>query len=196
LTPTAGPTEAVLACFVDEATKAGVSVHGPCSNDEALTIVQSIVRDSGGSGVLSWTPEQLGIPDAWLALARLGVKSRCPALPIDKQDRLAVLAEIDTLDVGLTSVVAALADTGTLVMASGEGRPRLAWLLPGHHVALVRRNDVFPDMASFFADRSRVSPDQVAHLAFITGPSRTADIELTLTRGVHGPKAVHVILLD
>jgi L-lactate dehydrogenase complex protein LldG len=50
-------------------------------------------------------------------------------------------------------------------------------------------------MASFFADTSLVLPGDAAHLAFVTGPSRTADIELTLTRGVHGPKSVHIVLV-
>ena len=80
-------------------------------------------------------------------------------------------------------------------MGSGPDRPRLAWLLPARHVALVQVDDVLPDMATFFADPARATLERIAHLAFVTGPSRTADIELTLTRGVHGPKAVDIVLV-
>ena len=195
MTSAAAP-QSVVELFVQEAAAAGASVHGPAANAEAIALVASIVGQSGGSGVLSWTPDALGIGNAWELLETAGITVTCSEVPAGRQERLETLAAMDDLQVGLTSVVGALADTGTLVLASGPGRPRLAWLLPAHHVALVPTSTVRPDMASFFADPTRVSPDTVAHLAFVTGPSRSADIELTLTRGVHGPKTVHIILLQ
>ncbi len=96
-------------------------------------------------------------------------------------------------DVGVTGCDAAIAETGTLVLLSGPGRSRSVSLLPPVHLAVVRRGDVMLGMEEFF----RVHGDSRAATAsctFITGPSRTADIELTLTLGVHGPAQVVVVV--
>lgn len=102
--------------------------------------------------------------------------------------------------IGVTAVDYALADTATLVLRSGPGRARSVSLLPPVHIALLKRgqiiqglDDLFPLLADNYA-KSDESPDSA--LTFITGPSRTADIELTLVVGVHGPQELHVVLLD
>jgi L-lactate dehydrogenase complex protein LldG len=182
--------------FAYEAGLAGATVHGPVAPAEAIALVKSIVEASGGRRVMAWAADELGIADAWTSLQQMGCEIVPSDLPESRAGRLETLARLDDVVVGVTSALGALADTGTLVMASGSGRPRLAWLLPPHHVALVNINVVVADMAAFFADPLRVAPNQVAHLAFVTGPSRTGDIELTLTRGVHGPKVVHVVLVQ
>ncbi|HKP95822.1 MAG TPA: lactate utilization protein [Fibrobacteria bacterium] len=93
-------------------------------------------------------------------------------------------------EVGLTGCENALAETGTLAMTSGPGRPRTASLMPMTHVAVIRREDILLGMGEFFrkfreaADRGGMG---LPYVVFITGPSRTADIELSLTLGVHGP---------
>ncbi len=79
------------------------------------------------------------------------------------------------------------------MLLSGEGKPRAASLLPPVHLAVVCRNDLRFSMAEFFSERA----DAMAAArccTFITGPSRTADIELTLTVGVHGPGEVIVVV--
>jgi L-lactate dehydrogenase complex protein LldG len=181
--------------FTQEAVAAGAVLHGPLGPDDALTAVAAIVHESGMPRVLAWQASALGIPSAWQRLVELGVNPECRDMPAEATARAAALAALDAVAVGLTSAVGALADTGTLVMASGPERPRLAWLLPPVHVALVHTRDIRSDMAAFFADASLIHPGDAAHLAFVTGPSRTADIELTLTRGVHGPKSVHIVLV-
>ena len=95
--------------------------------------------------------------------------------------------------VGITGVDAAIAETGTLALLSGEGKPRAASLLPPTHVAVVRRSDICASMGDFFA-RSAEAIAGAACCTLITGPSRTADIELTLTVGVHGPGVVIVVI--
>ncbi|MFP5262079.1 MAG: lactate utilization protein C [Blastocatellia bacterium] len=101
--------------------------------------------------------------------------------------------------VGVTAVDYAVADTGTLVLLSGPGRARAASLLPPIHVALVRPEQVIPGLESLFASLTAEGDFSSQHVSsavtFITGPSRTADIELTLVVGVHGPQQLHVILL-
>jgi L-lactate dehydrogenase complex protein LldG len=102
-------------------------------------------------------------------------------------------------DIGITAADYALADTGTLVLRSGAGRARAVSLLPPVHIALLKTDqivsgldDLFPLLAGDGV--SGGGPDSA--LTFITGPSRTADIELTMVIGVHGPQELHVILLD
>src|SRR5690606_14437701 len=102
------------------------------------------------------------------------------------------LARLDTVSVGITGAVAVLADTGSIVVTSGAGRPRLASLLPPTHVALVTRAQIVASLGAWLAAEPTV-PTSVANCVVITGPSRTADIEMTLTRGVHGPRAVHIV---
>ena len=98
-----------------------------------------------------------------------------------------------TADVGISSAEAALAETGTIAISSGAGQSRLATLLPPVHVALVPTDRLVADIFSWVADRPSPFP---ANLTFVSGPSKTADIEQTLAVGVHGPKRFIVILFS
>ncbi|MCI0553901.1 MAG: LUD domain-containing protein [Anaerolineae bacterium] len=93
--------------------------------------------------------------------------------------------------VGVTKSICGLADTGSILEKDGEGEPLHASLLPEIHIALLRESEILPSL------------DQAIHLmhesksaVFITGPSRTGDIEMSQTIGVHGPGEVHVFLVD
>lgn len=102
-------------------------------------------------------------------------------------------------DVGITGADYAVAETGTLLLISGEGRSRLVSLLPRIHVALIRPENLVPamrDMRAILAcEHAGGRAADASCLNFITGPSRSADIEFVLARGVHGPGEVHVILI-
>jgi L-lactate dehydrogenase complex protein LldF len=94
---------------------------------------------------------------------------------------------------GVTKAVCGLADTGSILKMDGEGSPLHASLLPEIHIAVLRTSEIFPSLP----DAMRLP--QVAKsnaTVVITGPSRTADIEMTLTIGVHGPKEIHVFVDD
>ena len=104
-------------------------------------------------------------------------------------------------DMGITGANVAIADTGTLVIVSNEGNGRLVSTLPPVHVALLGVEKIMPTIDDAVAvlkvlSKSGTGQDLTSYVSFITGPSRTADIELSLTIGVHGPKEVHIILLD
>lgn len=105
--------------------------------------------------------------------------------------------ELLEAEVGLSSVQHAIAETGTLVLESEAERHRLVSLLPQLHVAILRAERIQPHLGAALA---AIGPDgglpKARTLTFITGPSRTADIELTLVVGVHGPRALHVLLID
>ena len=100
-------------------------------------------------------------------------------------------------DVGITSAQAAIAETGTLVLVAESERHRLVSLLPPVHIAIVYARDVALTIGDVLGQLRRDDPKEMSRaITFITGPSRTADIELTLTVGVHGPKELYVIVID
>jgi L-lactate dehydrogenase complex protein LldG len=101
-------------------------------------------------------------------------------------------SEIFGFDVGITTVQAAIAETGTLVLDSARERHRFVSLVPPVHIAIVDASNIYATLGETLTilQNGGVSPA----VTFITGPSRTADIELTLTIGVHGPQELYVIV--
>jgi L-lactate dehydrogenase complex protein LldG len=102
-------------------------------------------------------------------------------------------SDIFGFDVGITSAQAAIAETGTLVLDSAHERHRLVSLVPPVHIAIVDASTIYATLGETLAmlqNGKELSPA----VTFITGPSRTADIELTLTIGVHGPQELYVII--
>ncbi len=95
-------------------------------------------------------------------------------------------------DAGVTTAQWGIAETGTLVLESARERSRLLSLVPPIHVALLSTRCICESLGDALA---RVSVASHA-ITFITGPSRTSDIELTLVVGVHGPQTVHVLLME
>jgi L-lactate dehydrogenase complex protein LldG len=96
-------------------------------------------------------------------------------------------------DVGITFAQAGIAETGTLVLDSSVERNRLVSLVPPVHIAVLNATQIYETLGETLAalqNGNEVSPA----ITFITGPSRTADIELTLTVGVHGPQELYVIV--
>lgn len=97
--------------------------------------------------------------------------------------------------VGITGVFCAIAETGTLMMCSGSDTPPATSLLPETHIAVVPRSRIVPGMEDAWALLRRERGALPRAVNFISGPSRTADIEQTVTLGAHGPYRVHVLLL-
>jgi L-lactate dehydrogenase complex protein LldG len=99
-------------------------------------------------------------------------------------------------DLGITEMDLAIAETGTLVQDSTDPGQRLAATLPAVHVALVRTDRLVPLFGDAIAWLNEKRTRLPGYVSFISGPSRTADIERVLTIGVHGPKQLHVIFVD
>ena len=102
-------------------------------------------------------------------------------------------SELFDFEVGITKAQAAIAETGTIMLDSSCERNRLVSLVPPVHIAIVAASRIYATLADVLAmlqSGGEVSPA----ITFITGPSRTADIELTLTIGVHGPQELYVII--
>jgi L-lactate utilization protein LutC len=93
--------------------------------------------------------------------------------------------------VGVTNAICGLADTGSILIVDGAGDPLKASLLPEIHIAVLNSSNILPSLPDAMPLVKNTSA-----AVFITGPSRTADIEMTLTIGVHGPKEIHVFVVD
>ena len=102
-------------------------------------------------------------------------------------------------DLGITGVDYAVAETGSAVLLPRRHLSRLTSLLPPVHLAIVRAGDVLDRLEDLFSLRRLAyyqgAGDMGSYLNFITGPSRTADIEQTLVIGAHGPKEAHMLIL-
>jgi L-lactate dehydrogenase complex protein LldG len=109
-------------------------------------------------------------------------------------DAAALRALCATADVGITSADYALADTGTLVMLASPAEARLISLLPPVHIAVVPKDRVLSGLDELLTILPRPA-EQTSSMVLITGPSRTADIEQILVRGVHGPGEIHVVVV-
>ena len=134
-------------------------------------------------------------------LRRLGVHVDFPAGQTCCGAQRELRQRIAAAEMGVTGVNLAVAETGTLVLASGPGRPRSTALLPGVHVAVFDAGVLVESLEQVGVMLETWHEDEAAAgrgaaIHFITGPSRTADIELTLTRGVHGPREVHAIFVE
>jgi L-lactate utilization protein LutC len=131
-----------------------------------------------------------------LALIPSGAQVFCPE-QTEIEKAIAQLLPNRTTDysnaeVTVEEATAAIAETGTIVCASTAGKSLQASLLPAHHIAVVAQEKVFTDLDAFFGAHATPLP---TNITFITGPSRTADIELSLVVGVHGPERLDVIVI-
>lgn len=95
--------------------------------------------------------------------------------------------------VGISGALAAVAETGTLVLPSGSGRPQFVSLTPDIHLVVLKASAIYQNLAQILILRE---VKEASAIALISGPSRTADIEMTLTIGVHGPRQLHVYCLE
>jgi L-lactate dehydrogenase complex protein LldG len=103
--------------------------------------------------------------------------------------------DLFNVEVGITKAQAGIAETGTLVLDSSVEHNRLISLVPPVHIAILDASHIYETLGETLAmlqSTKELSPA----ITFITGPSRTADIELTLAIGVHGPQELYVIIID
>jgi L-lactate dehydrogenase complex protein LldF len=163
--------------FASELTALGGVIHA-CHPAELTECLLAFLQEHGISSVMAWERGQL--PDGVLeALIKAGIQVSHMPDP--------------TAQAGLTGTLAAVADTGTLVLSSGAGRLQAASLLAGIHIAILYNRDIYENLLQVL---NLQEVREASAVALISGPSRTADIELSLTIGMHGPAEVHVFCLD
>ena len=178
----AGATEAEIEMLLAEIGKLnGVTRRLRNRNDLQAALADLVKAEAVKKATLWATPEL----QAWDVAGRLN------ALGVELVSPQAGMRAVAECDLGVTGVDAALPETGTLLLRSSPEKPRVVSLLPRVHLAILRPGALRADLHQAFAE---VKGD--GYLVLVTGPSRTADIELTLTLGVHGPKSLHAWLLD
>jgi L-lactate dehydrogenase complex protein LldG len=178
----AAAPEAELAQLLTEIGKLSGVTRRLASREEFRDALADLVRAEAVKRATCWTTPELAAWGVATTLQNLGVE----IIPGQADKRLVASCEL-----GVTGVDAALPETGTLVLASSPERPRVASLLPRVHLALVRPAVLRPDLHQIFAE-----VQGAGYTVLVSGPSRTADIELTLTLGVHGPKSLYVWVMD
>jgi L-lactate dehydrogenase complex protein LldG len=186
--------------FRREFERVGGVLYRAASLDDVPELVAGIARERAARRLVAWHPSALG-GDLGPALAARGLEPLAmpPGEVGDAHERGRLRQAIADAEIGLTGVDLAIAETGTLVLRSGPGRPRSTSLLPPYHVAVFDRTALIESLSQvgvLLELWHRGESGTAAVISFITGPSRTADIELTLTRGVHGPKEVHAIFVE
>ena len=158
--------------------------------------ILAICKEIKAESLLVSPLEMLRFESVLKELEFSGVQLVTPELPAGADERNARLAGYADVPVGLTIAAAGLADTGTVVQPGGPGRSMLASLLPEVHLAVLSLDDLYASMSAWLESGGGLQAHESPNLAFITGPSRTADIEMTLTIGVHGPRRVVVLGVD
>ncbi|EFL37158.1 conserved hypothetical protein [Streptomyces viridochromogenes DSM 40736] len=175
--PSAGST-AAGELLAERLAEYGASVHLVSTQDVAPRLGRLVAGLGAGSVVIP-----RGFPPEWLcALDPDRVLTDEPRLPV---------AELDRAGAVVTTVAAAIATTGTLVLDGGPGQGRRALtLVPDVHVCVVRAGQVVATVPEAFAALEPVRP-----LTFVSGPSATSDIELDRVEGVHGPRTLEVLIV-
>jgi L-lactate dehydrogenase complex protein LldG len=192
--PVQSSADALIDRFAGELTALGGRVHRASTADGVAAAVIAVCRTHRASRLLTWSAEALAIPGVFEALSAAGLSLDTGDLPAG-QGRTERLLDLDPIAIGLTGADGAIAESGTIALVSGPGRGRLASLLPPVHIAVVRHDRFYATLPDFLAAHPD-APERGSNLVLVTGPSRTADIEMTLTRGVHGPGEVHVVVAE
>jgi L-lactate utilization protein LutC len=162
--------------FVREAETLGCHVY--CvSEGEAFDVIRRLIGYD--RAILSWDLRHIPLAGLHDALNSVRI-----AAPTDGSVR-----------VGITGVDAALAATGSLALVSGEGKYRSTSLLPDVHIAVMTPDQILPDMETWL-ERQREGFNLPGNIVLVTGPSKTADIAQELIKGAHGPREVHIVLLQ
>ena len=181
-----GPRKSFRAALVSSFTERLAAVGAQCS------VVSGEAEAAGAlAGILSGAgARRVAGSDAPLVQRLLQpLRDRFQIADLERLSR----DDLFACDVGVTTAQWGIAETGTLVLESARERSRLLSLVPPIHVAVLSTRCICESLGDALG---RVRQAASHAITFITGPSRTSDIELTLVVGVHGPQTVHVLLLE
>jgi L-lactate dehydrogenase complex protein LldG len=188
--------ESLISQFEGELVRVGGKFRRCESRNAASEYICELAKSKGTNQAVGWNATLLNQDEIITALKNSGIDF----IGNNNIQREGFINSAIDAGLGLSGVDYALAETGTLVLLAGENKARSASLLPPVHVALVTPDKFISGLDDLFpllrCDLDVSNRNLSSAVTFITGPSRTADIELTLVVGVHGPQELHVILLD
>lgn len=197
--------------FTENATKVGAQVHSIKNLSEAFSYVMDTCEGKEACKLLLSGCEQ---PLSKDAKAHCDLKQKkiiaAPEFTGEEGKELAALCEkhgfelvtegmrqhLAGVDIGLTHCDYGMAKPGTLVLNSNSEELRLATMVSEFHIAILPVSRIREDSDAVEAEFTKMLGGTPSYNAFITGPSRTADIERVLAVGVHGPLELHILLLE
>ena len=174
--------------FKEEITKVSGEIIELKKSEDLVGEVVNISEKNNYENFLIWETELF-------KSLKLEEELESRGLTHNKSRSIKKLAESD---IGITEVDFAIADTGTLVLFSENKKPRIPSVLAPVHIAVLKKENILTNIHELFS-RIKTQYSDLTEISscmtFITGPSRTADIELSLTLGVHGPGRLIVFLI-
>jgi L-lactate dehydrogenase complex protein LldG len=197
----------LVARLQEELSAVGGHVVRVQSVAEATQYVTQLAQDLDASLIVRWQSDVLDALEIDASLKQEGIDVHLAAPPPAdalssefEAKRQEMRERLAHADIGLSGVDYAIAETGTLALSALPGQMRGVSLLPPVHVAVASSEQIVATLADclamFQAAGSGLQERLSSCVSFITGPSRTGDIELSLTVGVHGPGALHLVILD
>ncbi|MCS6848755.1 MAG: lactate utilization protein [Anaerolineae bacterium] len=182
------PDEDLKARFIAEVERVKGTVHVAPDDAAARRTLRELLAGRNAQRVTMWDEAHIPLPGVTALLQELGIER------IQGSN-----AEVATADAGITGADWAIATTGTLVLSSGPGKPRMASLLPPVHIAVLTEDRIVPRLEDYIAAQRAQRLGvfrRSSNVTLITGSSRTSDIEMHPVFGVHGPLELHVILIE
>lgn len=173
--------EALEETFIEEVKKLSGEVS-KLKIDDISRAIENLIRSNEISKVVLWTDTKT---------KSYKVEEELSKLKIDIVYSQSNKMEIESCGLGITTCDYAISDTGTLVIMSTEKKSSLVSLLPPIHLVIVTLNDIVPNLESIL---NEIKANR--NVVLISGPSRTADIELISTLGVHGPKKLIIWMIN
>jgi len=183
--PAVGPRlEEQVALFAQNAAQLKADFRRVATLEEAGQALAGLSRENGWKRVATHRETPVAV---------LAEKLDLPCLFTDAGY---ATAELEACDAAITGCDALIAQTGSVLVTTRSAGGRALSVLPPHHVVIAERGQMVPDLATALQSvRKRYEPDWPSFLSFITGPSRTGDIERILVLGAHGPKQLTILLV-
>lgn len=189
-------------------TAAECMPFGGADAAEQLSLFAENAKELSADFRLVETPEalhaqlkELAQREGWKRVASHGgaltdAASAALGLPVTHTGGGYDVADMEACDAGITECEALIAQTGSVLVTSQSCGGRALSVLPPHHVVLARRSQLVADLTAAFAQlEARYAPNYPSMISFISGPSRTGDIERILVLGAHGPKKLTIFCL-
>ena len=191
----------LLEQLAQSASDIGWQVERAASAEAALDYIVDVARSLEAKSAMRSAHPVLDGLDFESRFSAIGVELELMAVHESRGDlerqRADLREKVVRAELGITGVDYAIAETGSCVIVAKKGVSRLVSLLPPAYIAVVRRGEVLPSLDELFVLRRQylLAHEGASYMNIISGPSRSADIEQTIVRGVHGPGNVHMVLL-
>jgi L-lactate dehydrogenase complex protein LldG len=187
--------DGLLARFTEEMETLKGQVFVVEGDGAACEKVVELVQAQNTDHVLAWDFAHIPVEGLDGGLTSAGIRVTQPDL--HGADGFARKAEAGTAGAGIIGADYAAASTGTLIVSTGAGKSRAATVLPPALIAVIDMQQLIPRVEDYIAIQRAAGLDSMwnkSNIGFITGPSKTGDIEMTLVLGVHGPGVVQVVV--